>query len=114
MSFYREEPITGSKWRRSHFVTIENPAVGEKAITYHEQEVKLLNDGSMSDKPAGSIRQPYAPELAGTVFQLRNPTDDSVIVGATATYQDVYVLLHSLYLHLATMRDAPPQPELPL
>jgi hypothetical protein len=102
MSNYREEEITGSKWRRSHFVSIENPLVGEKAVTFHEQMARQTSDGELQVKDAGSLRQSF--DDPSVVFDLRSPLDDSLL-GATATYQDVYVILHSLYLHLASQRD---------
>ena len=39
-------------------------------------------------------------------FDVMHPITGAVI--STATYQDVYVLLSSLYLSLATARDTPP------
>lgn len=108
MPQYQEQPLTGSRWRRSHFVACENPVVGEKAITFHEQFVKQTSDGAVTFEEAGSLRKPFVDPTA--TFNLRSPVDDTLILGAngqplTATYQDVYVILHSLYLALASARD---------
>lgn len=102
MPNYQEQPITGSKWRRSHFVSIENPLAGERAVTFHEQIARQTDDGLASFEDAGSLRQPFTDP--SVVFDLRSPVDDSLL-GSTATYEEVYVILHSLYLHLASQRD---------
>lgn len=102
MPNYQEQPITGATWRRSHFVSIENPLVGEKAVTFHEQTARQTSDGQLSFADAGQLRRIF--DNPATEFDLRSPVDDSKL-GGTATYQDVYVILHSLYLHLASQRD---------
>jgi hypothetical protein len=51
------------------------------------------------------------------VFDLRDPTTNEIIPGQTATYQDLYVLLFSIYWHLALQRDEevanPPEEPMP-
>lgn len=108
MSNYREAALTGSKWLRSHWVVIENPLLGEKAITFHEQTVKQTSDGAMEFEGAGALRQALVDPTIP--FALRSPVDDSPYTNpdgspVTMTYAQVQVALHSLYLHLASLRD---------
>lgn len=108
MPNYQEQQITGAKWKRSHFVAIENPLVGEKAVNFYEQFARQTSDGQLTFEEAGSLRQAFSDP--SVTFPLRSPVDDSLITDAsgapvTTTYQNVYVLLHSLYLHLASLRD---------
>jgi hypothetical protein len=101
---YKEQPISGRKWRRSHRVEINNPLGStNKTITFHELEHVELADGEVTGRMIGAITEPFLDPTAE--FQIVNPMDDSPIEGFTSTYMDVYVLLHSLYLHLAKRRD---------
>ena len=53
----------------------------------------------------GAIHQEFTPENASTEFTMLDPVTNEQI-GSTATFQDVYVLLFSLYNHMAAARDA--------
>lgn len=102
MANYREQAITGSKWLRSNKVTINNPFQGIPQITFSEEEITLLSDGRAVNSPAGLLEKTF--ETPEGSFNLVNPVDGSVI--GTSSYQDVYVILHSLYISLAQARDS--------
>ena len=102
MSKYKEENLTGQKWVRSNRVTVLNPYDGAPVITFSEEEVALLSDGRSVNTPVGNLQKTFDDPIGS--FDLLNPVDGSVI--GSATYQDVYVILHSLYIWLAQERDS--------
>jgi hypothetical protein len=99
---YRESAVTGSKWTRSQSVTVSNPLSGVPEIAFSEEEVSLLSDGRAINNPVGVLRKVF--DTPATTFPLLNPVDNTVI--GTASHQEVYILLHSLYMALAAERDA--------
>lgn len=99
---YKETSLTGTQWTRASGATIQNPVSGEKAITFVEETVKALSDGTFVNTMEGTLRETLANP--GEVFELVSPADDTPL-GKRATYMDVYVMLHSLYLHIAGKRD---------
>ncbi len=103
MADYKESLISGKKWQRCNRIQIENPYNGSKYINMVEEEIADIGDGIMVNTPKGNIIEPFADPAA--VVNLINPeTGESL--GSTVTYQDIYVILHSLYIQLATQRDA--------
>lgn len=110
MAEYRESPITGRKRMRSYRVTAHNPANGARAIEFAEEWLTELDDGRYINEPAGSIRRDFTDPTAQ--FALLNP-ETGEPVGLSATYLQVYVMLHSLYMHLAAQRDAEQAAEQP-
>ncbi len=107
MAEYKESPITGRKRMRSYRVVASNPASGARYIQFDEEWLTELDDGRYINEPAGALRRVFdTPE---TQFNLVHPETGDVI--GSVTYLDVYVMLHSLYMHLAVERDnAPPPP----
>lgn len=110
MANYREETLTGSKWVRSNSVHISNPYQGLPMVRFGEEEITLLSDGKTVNTPLGDLFEPFSDPTK--TFPLLNPVTGDPL-GATAAYQDVYVMLHSLYIALATARDTPPAPPAP-
>ena len=104
MQNYKETTVAGTSYVRSNEVTIRNVLNGYKGIMYCEEEVSVLGEKVMREG-VGAIHQEFTPENASTEFPLLNPETNEPI-GGTATFQDVYVLLFSLYYHLAAQRDA--------
>ena len=109
MAEYRESPITGRKRMRSYRVTAHNPANGARAIQFDEEWLTELDDGRFINEPAGSIRKDFNDPTV--TFDLLNPETGAVI--GSSSYMQVYVILHSLYMHLANERDAQ-APEVPV
>ena len=102
MANYRETELTGSKWVRSNRVTCINPYNGTPFISFGEEEITLLSDGRTTNAPLGEIHQDFTDP--SVEFPLLNPATGESI--GTATYGQVYVILHSLYMALAATRDA--------
>lgn len=109
MAEYKESSITGRKRMRSYRVIASNPASGARSIQFDEEWLTELDDGRYINEPSGSIRRDFS--APGTEFDLVHPETGAVI--GSATYLNVYMLLHSLYMHLATERDNAPPPEPP-
>ena len=104
MQNYKETTVSGTSYVRANEVTVRNVLGGYKGIMYCEEEVSILGEKIMREG-IGAIHQEFTAENASTEFQLLNPVTNEPI-GETATFQDVYVLLFSLYYDLAAKRDA--------
>lgn len=100
---YMSESVTGEKRRRSYKVEARNPAVGDKTIVFHEEDLTELSSGLRINTPVGSIYKEFVDPTVE--FSIVDPSTDQA-TGHVATYGQVYVLLHSLYLACATERDA--------
>lgn len=121
MADYKQTTVAGTSYVRAFSVQANNPLTGTKAISFMEEKVINLGDEQIT-RPQGGIQEPLMTENMLEEFQLVNPVDGTPI-GQTMTYQQVYLALHSLYLHVATKRDvavaataeqaATPAPETP-
>ena len=104
MANYNQNTISGdvSEYQRSHKVIITNELDGIPEITFMEQILTFLPDGRKI--PTGNTK--CVDQLVDPLeeFILLNPNDDTIL--GTAHYQDTYVLLYSLYRHVAAKRDA--------
>jgi len=100
---YMSESVTGEKRRRAYKVEARNPAVGNKTIVFHEEDLTDLSDGRRINAPVGSISKEFIDPSA--TFEIVDPATD-LPTGQTATHGQVYVFLHSLYLACAAERDA--------
>lgn len=102
MSEYRETTIIGSSYQRGRTLIFENPRNAAPSILIKEETVNIFPTKEIAE-PAGEIRK-IITDLSIT-FPIRNPATNIIIEGQTATYQDLFVLLYSLYWHLAVKRD---------
>ena len=103
-NLYQESAVAGTRYRRCNKIDVDNKDL-YKAITFYEEEVINLSDGETVRRNIDKLVSQFSADNAATVFSIINPTDGND-TGATMTYQDVYVALYSLYLHLANERDA--------
>lgn len=104
MAEYQESNITGTSYQRGRTLIFENPRQGTPSLLIKEERVTLLANNRVILESAGEIRK-IVEDMTPT-FALRNPATNEIIEGQTASYQDLYVLLFSLYWHLANERDA--------
>lgn len=109
MPKYNESQVAGESWRRSFQLIGDNEYGQSPSIAFNEEDVVLLEDGKLLKNYSGKVGTVLTPENALEQFQLRNPLTEEYIE-AYATYQDLFVLVHSLYFHLAQKRDRGPQP----
>lgn len=97
-----ETPVTGSKWRRCVGVSIQNRYNQTPSITLTEEEVMAV-DGMQpiitGNSTYGTLYDPTA-QIAMYDPETGAPT------GATATMQDAYNILYSLYRQLAAAAAA--------
>lgn len=109
---YREEEA--KVYTRASDILINNPLPESglvPQIRFNEEFVVTRGEESIPQGPSGACFLQLTPETAGTEFNLLHPVTDEVI--GTATYQDLQVLLYSLYLHAAELRDNAPPPNDP-
>lgn len=105
MPKYNESNISGEMWRRSPQIYCYNNYGEIPLIAYDEEDIIVLQDGKFAtNRLADRLVQQFTNENANTEFQLRDPETETIL-DKTATYKDLYVLIHSLYFHLAKERD---------
>jgi hypothetical protein len=108
MSLYNEqttvETRTITTFDRAKLITVDNPNGMPPHITFVEERIQR-EDGvpDVSLGQVGTLSKEMTAENATTQFDLLNPATGQVI--GTAQYQDLQVLLYSLYFHLAMERD---------
>jgi hypothetical protein len=83
-------------------VVVNNPLdnLSEASVSFHEQEVITLTDGTRIIKELGPIVGVFTP---GQTFEILNPVDNSVV--GLMSHEQLYATLYSLYIKLATERD---------
>ena len=101
---YKETTVTGASWVRANSVTVHNPLGGTGTIRFNEERVIVIDGGRKIFEPVGSVQERLTEDKRSKVFALKHP--ETLEVVGQATYEQVYLLLHSLYLHLAAERDA--------
>lgn len=104
MADYKAKTVSGeyTEYQRSNKVIITNELGGLPEVTFMEQVLGTLPDGNMMQVRATKCVDNFGNPIEE--FNLLNPLDDTIL--GTAKYQDVYVLLYSLYRHVAAKRDA--------
>lgn len=114
-SNYNESPITGTMWRRSFRVQIDNPYAGVPRAVFHEEDCVMLSGGVIMKQPAGSLTVIFdqSSEIPLINPWTGLPLTDINGVQQTATHIEAYILLHSLYIQSAIARDTPHVPETP-
>ena len=103
MANYRESNVTGVTWQRCHRIDIRNPYEEQKFAVFLEEEITDLGNDKIVKSPAGQILADFTDPT--TVVNLINPETGDAL-GISTTYQDIYIMLHSLYIQLATQRDS--------
>lgn len=107
MANYKETAVTGSKWLRSWQVVIENKFNKIPSVTFFEEQIVDVGDGApTSTMMPGQLTEKFTDP--SKTFNLVHPVTGATI--GTASYQDLYVMLSSLYLGLAQARDYVPPP----
>ena len=102
MSNYKQTTADGTAYTRARTVLIHND-LEHKAIEFQEEDVAIMGDKTIRQQ-SGMVVEDFHEHNAATSFSLLDA--DGVDTGATVTYMEVYGILHSLYIHLATARDA--------
>lgn len=107
MPLYKEqtttETIETKTYVRSYKVEIENPLGGLPSIVYQEEKVLRRDDGDFSQGRISDIKETLSDSNQEEVFDLIDPESGEVV--GQGTYNQLRVLVYSLYFHLATKRD---------
>lgn len=112
MPKYNETSVQGESWRRSFQLAGSNEYGKTPYIRFDEETAIAISEGeTVTYRNGNSVSAHLLPETALTEFQLRNPETDEYI-DSYATYKDLFVLIHSIYFHLAKERDKGPKPHL--
>ena len=102
MPNYREVIGQASIRRRSFQVVIDNPLDNTPRVTFQEEEIITLPDGTVLHNNVTGVGEMYDPN---GVIDLLDPATD-LPMGQTMTQQQVFLALYSQYIALAKARDA--------
>lgn len=102
MNNYKQTSVIGESWVRAYHFSISNPQTGLKQINFQEEKVTVLDIGANSGR-VGEVLDEFTETGTNTEFSLLDPVTGAVV--GTANYDDLYNMLHSLYMHLAQKRD---------
>jgi hypothetical protein len=97
---YAESNVVGVQWKRANAVYIYNPYGGAGRVIVQEEEMTHLGDKIVT-QPSDTLRIDFDPE--GSFPEINPETGE--VTGNTVSHMQVYVALHSLYIHLAKQRD---------
>lgn len=100
MPDYKETDVEGIAWQRCKSVRIDNPRSGAKTAYFDEERVVAFDDESVA-RDVSVVSREFDPEAT---IPLLNP-DTLVATGETVTHLELYVILFSLYIQVATDRD---------
>lgn len=106
MSKYQETVETGEAWRRAREINVTNLLNEVPAITFREEDVVVLSSGKRVSNMVGSVSEELTENNVDESFQLINPETGEPIADQFGSYQQVQVLVHSLYIHMAQKRDS--------
>jgi hypothetical protein len=96
MTDYLEQSITGKTWVRSDGVTISNPYGGAPECRFSKERITELSDGTKVNTQLPPVSDQFLNPAEQ--FNLLHPLTGDVV--GTATYQEVYVMLYSLFMHV--------------
>ena len=97
---YAESNVVGMQWKRASEVRIFNPYGGQGMVSIQEEELTQLSDKIIRQYSDG-LSVLFDP--AGSFPEINPATGEET--GGTVTHMELYVALHSLYIHLAKQRD---------
>lgn len=104
---YRAETGEATSWRRAKRIVISNELGQTPFIVFSEEDVISIGGKEAHIDAMTAVRGDFDP-ASGTI-PLVNP-QTGVPLGESMTHADLYVVLYSLYLQLATARDAAAAP----
>lgn len=102
MADYQETSVAGTSYKRANEVFISNPLNGPKSIRFSEELVVNLVTTTQR-VPAGVVEQLLTDANKLTGVKILDPTTGAELF--QLTYEQIYCVLYSLYLKVATDRD---------
>ena len=105
MANYKETTISATSWVRASYITIQNQLGVTPYISFQEEEVFQAGSSVVTRSPNSMTFPPVGASFADptTQFSLVHPVT-GVVLGS-AKYLDIQVMIYSLYMHLAKVRD---------
>lgn len=100
---YQETNVSGTSYVRAYAGSFVNFLDGMKRIDFQEERVVNVEGLPPIKTPVGCIEKMLTPENMATSFDILNPQTGEIV--SQATYIELYTMLHSFYIHLATERD---------
>jgi hypothetical protein len=101
MPQYNESTAQGTVWNRCDQIVIQNPYLGlEKFAVFSEEDVVVIGGTTILNKKR-HLRKTF---IASEVIQIRDPVTGT-LTGSTITHQELYNILHSLYIQTSIERD---------
>jgi hypothetical protein len=108
MADYKESEVTGVSWQRAYRITVENKLNTNPTMVFEEEAVVDVGD-VVTTNHVGNVQGEYNPE---DTFPLLNPETGEPL-GGSITQAEMYVMLYSVYIHLAAQRDIDEMPVTP-
>lgn len=109
MPNYKQQSGGATTWQRSKEILITNQYGRIPTATFYEEQVTTLDDGTMFNRGLGAIVKEISNPAES--FPLYHPETNQII--GEGNFAQVAVMLHSVYMHLANLRDNPPAPPAP-
>lgn len=110
MPNYQQTSVAGDCWVRASKVEIDNPYGDEySSIRFLEEKIWNFSNGTILkepvrvDRPESAVYDYFSAETINTTFPILD--ENGAETGVSYTYNDVYKILHSLYVFLANKRD---------
>jgi hypothetical protein len=104
MANYNESTITSTTYQRAKFVSIVNEYNKPPFISFSEELIIPLEDGQPAHKDLGVIGETFTDNNKTENVFLIDPITGELST-STITYDEIYNIIRSLYLHMATKRD---------
>jgi hypothetical protein len=102
----RAQAVTGVAIERCHTITIQNAANGVPVVSFSEERLVTLADGSiMRTPPLSGAMQLVLQFDPHAQIPLRDPVTDE-LTGAFATQEEAHRILYSAYRALKLQREA--------
>ena len=107
MSKYNETDVTSTSYQRANFITISNEVGQTPNITFNEEVVVELPDGSFAKKSVGMLHGSITEDNQDEAVFLIDPVTGEPSQ-VTMTFAEIHNAIRSLYLHMAIKRDSIP------
>lgn len=105
MPNYNESNVNSTSYQRAKSATISNVYGQNPEIMFNEELVVVLPEGQAAHRDLGNVFGTFTPENKDTTFTLIDQATGNASSN-TMTFGELYNAIRSLYLYLATKRDA--------
>lgn len=110
MPNYQQTSVAGDCWVRASKVEINHPYGDDySSIRFHEEKIWNFSDGTIlkepiyPDRTESVVHDYFLDKTINTTFPVLD--ENGLETGVSYNYNDVYKILHSLYIFLANKRD---------